>query len=96
MNSKMFSELLESVQEMDAIAQGKSKPARAFHYPNPEVKAIREHTGLSQSRFARLIGVSTRTLENWEQGRCRPTGPARALLKILESDPERAVRALQG
>ncbi|MGH8535674.1 MAG: helix-turn-helix domain-containing protein [Gammaproteobacteria bacterium] len=51
---------------------------------------------MSQSRFARLIGVSTRTLENWEQGRCRPTGPGRALLKILESDPERAVRALHG
>jgi len=96
MNNKMFSELLESVQEMHAIAKGKTKPARAFHYPDPEVKAIREHTGLSQSRFARLIGVSTRTLESWEQGRRRPTGPARALLKIVESDPEGAVRALQG
>lgn len=96
MNSKMFGELVESVQEMDAIVSGKIKPARAFDYPDPEVKAIREHTGLSQSRFARLIGVSTRTLENWEQGRRRPTGPARALLKIVESDPEGAVRALQG
>jgi len=57
---------------------------------------MREHTGLSQSRFARLIGVSTRTLENWEQGRRRPTGPARALLKIVGSDPEGAVRVLRG
>ncbi|MGH8582742.1 MAG: helix-turn-helix domain-containing protein [Gammaproteobacteria bacterium] len=96
MNSKMFTALLESVQEMDVIAKGKSKPARAFRYPDPEVKAIREHTGLSQSRFARLIGVSTYTLENWEQGRRRPTGPARALLKIVESDPEGTIRALQG
>lgn len=55
---------------MDAIVQGKQKPARQFEYPDPEVKAIREKTGLSQARFALLIGVSKRTLENWEQGRC--------------------------
>ncbi len=96
MNDKMFNELLESVQEMDTITKGKKKPARTFQRPEPEVKAIRERTGLSQSRFAQIIGVSKRTLENWEQGRRRPTGPARALLKIVESDPDGALRALHG
>ncbi len=56
---------------------------------------VREKTGLSQNQFATLIGVSKRTLENWEQGRRQPTGPARALLRILDADPAHAVRALQ-
>lgn len=94
MDDSKFKELLESVEEMDAIAQGTQKPSRQFNYPEPEVKAIREKTGLSQSHFAVLIGVSKRTLENWEQGRRHPTGPAKALLKIVDADPEKAIRAL--
>ena len=94
MNKAMFDELLQSVEEMDAVAAGKKKPSRKFEFPDPEVKAIREKTGLSQARFAMLIGVSKRTLENWEQGRRQPTGPAKALLRILDADPKHAVEAL--
>ncbi|MFS1526295.1 NadS family protein [Microbulbifer sp. 2304DJ12-6] len=94
MNKTMFDELLASVQEMDEITAGKKQPARVFEYPEPEVKRIREQTGLSQNQFALLIGVSKRTLENWEQGRRHPTGPAKALLRILEADPEHALKAL--
>jgi putative transcriptional regulator len=94
MDNEMFNELVASVKEMDKIAKGKKAPSRRFEFPEPEVKAIREKTGLSQSRFAMLIGVSKRTLENWEQGRRHPTGPAKALLKILAADTENAVRAL--
>ncbi len=94
--SNMFEELLASVQEMDKITKGKKAAARVTEFPEPEVKAIREKTGLSQIRFAILIGVSKRTLENWEQGRRHPTGPAKALLRILEADPEQAVRTLHG
>lgn len=94
MKEMMFNELLKSVKEMDQIARGKKKASRRFTFKDPEVKAIREETGLSQTQFARLIGVSKRTLENWEQGRRHPTGPARALLKIVESDPKGAVQAL--
>ena len=94
MNKAMFDELVKSVEEMDAIAEGKKKPARKFEFPDPEVKAIREKVGLSQARFAMLIGVSKRTLENWEQGRRHPTGPAKALLRILDADPKHAVEAL--
>ena len=94
MNDEMFNELLESVKEMDKIARGKRRPSRQFALKEPKVKKIREKTGLSQTDFAHLIGVSKRTLENWEQGRRSPTGPARALLKIVETDPEGAVHAL--
>lgn len=96
MNNKMFDELLTSVQEMDSIVKGKKTAGRVTKFPEPEVKMIREKTGLSQARFASLIGVSNRTLENWEQGRRHPTGPAKALLRIVETDPEQALRALHG
>ena len=56
--------------------------------------ALREAAGVSQSEFARLIGVPVKTLQNWEQGRTQPTGPARALLKIVGADPKAAIRAL--
>jgi putative transcriptional regulator len=94
MDKTMFEELLASVGEMDEIARGKKAPSRRFEHPEPQVRVIREKTGLSQSRFASMIGVSKRTLENWEQGRRHPTGPARALLRILDADPRQAVRAL--
>jgi len=94
MNKANFDELLQSVEEMDAIAAGKRKPARKFEFSDPGVKHVREKIGLSQAKFAMLIGVSKRTLENWEQGRRHPSGPAKALLRILDADPKHAVEAL--
>ncbi|OGT72420.1 MAG: transcriptional regulator [Gammaproteobacteria bacterium RIFCSPLOWO2_12_47_11] len=94
MEKKKFEELYASVKEMDEILKGRKRPSRKFVFKEPKVKNIREQTGLSQTDFAHLIGVSRRTLENWEQGRRSPTGPARALLKIVETDPEGALRAL--
>jgi putative transcriptional regulator len=94
MDDKDFNELLASVQEMDNIVKKNAEPSRITEFAEPEVKSIRDKIGLSQTRFAGLIGVSKRTLENWEQGRRHPTGPARALLRILDKDPESAVRAL--
>ncbi|MEC7283200.1 MAG: helix-turn-helix domain-containing protein, partial [Pseudomonadota bacterium] len=67
---------------------------RTTEFAEPQVKAIRAKTGLTQTRFADVLGVSKRTLENWEQGRRHPTGPARALLKILDADPKHALEAL--
>lgn len=95
MKKEMFNELLESVQEMDGIVKGKKKASRSFDYPDPEVKTIRDRLGVSQERFATIIGVSKRTVENWEQGRRHPTGAARSLLRIVEADPEHALRALR-
>lgn len=53
----------------------------------PNVAAIREKVGLSQSRFATLLGVSVRTLQDWEQGRRAPTGAARTLLLVADRNP---------
>ncbi len=88
MNDELFQALLTSVQQADAIINGKAES-------EVEVKAVRAKTGLTQEKFALLVGVSKRTLENWEQGRRHPTGPARALLKILNADPVGAMKALQ-
>lgn len=53
----------------------------------PSVAKIRGRTGLSQSEFAKLIGVSVRTLQEWEQGRRAPSGPARTLLLVADKNP---------
>lgn len=90
----MFDELLASVEQMDAIKKGISEPERKFEFAEPEVRSIRMKIGMTQNKFAALIGVSQRTIENWEQGRRHPTGPARALLKIVDADPERAIKTL--
>jgi putative transcriptional regulator len=53
----------------------------------PSVTSIREKTGLSQVRFAQLLGVSVRTLQDWEQGRRAPSGAAKTLLMIADKNP---------
>ena len=53
----------------------------------PKVQSIRKKTGLSQARFASLLGVSVRTLQDWEQGRRAPSGAARTLLLIAHKNP---------
>ena len=54
----------------------------------PPALAARQRTGLSQARFAELLGVSVRTLQEWEQGRRRPSGAARTLFRVAERHPE--------
>ncbi len=94
MKDTEFNQLLEGVVQADRIMSGKAKPARTTKFDSPQVKMIRDKTGLSQSQFARVVGVSKRTLENWEQGRRQPTGPARALLMIVDADPAHALKTL--
>ena len=74
-------EILEGIRELKA-----GKPGRVITVP--PVAEIREKTGLSQSRFAALLGVSVRTLQDWEQGRRAPSGAARTLLLIAEKNPK--------
>ena len=94
MKTKMFDELLGSIREGGAILRGQKKASRQFVVEAADVRAIRERTALSQSEFADLIGVSVKTLQNWEQDRRRPTGPAAALLRIIAQEPKLAVQAI--
>ena len=94
MKRRMFDQLLQSVKEGGAILRDEGKAARRIVVGSPKVRAIRERTSLSQSEFAGLIGVSVKTLQNWEQDRRRPTGPAVALLKIIAREPKLAVEAI--
>jgi len=73
---------------------GQQKPSRRIVIRSSGVRVIREQTSLSKAEFAQLIGVSVKTLQNWEQDRRRPTGPAAALLRIIEHDPALAVKAI--
>ena len=88
MNDELFNELLESVREGGAILRGEKEPARTFVIEAPDVKRIREQYQLSQSEFAALLGISVKTLQNWEQGRRTPHGSARILLQVAAKHPE--------
>lgn len=70
-------------------------PGRIVHPPKEiDVRAIRRKLHLSQERFARRYGFSVGSVRNWEQGRRRPEGPARILLKVIETDPKVVDKAL--
>ena len=77
-------EILESLREIKRGEHGRVVNV-------PPVDTIRERTGLSQSRFAQLLGVSVRTLQDWEQGRRAPSGAARTLLLIAQKNPKALV-----
>jgi len=94
MKKKDFENLLDGVREKKAIRQGKKRPARVFDVPSIPVKAIREKLKLSQSQFSKMIGVSVRTLQNWEQGSRQPQGSARALLTVAAKEPKAVLAAL--
>jgi len=95
MDKQHFDQLVKGVREMKRHMAGKPiRGARATVVDEPDVRAIRKAADISQSKFAELIGVNVRTLQNWEQRRTRPTGPARALLKIVASNPKSALEAL--
>ena len=76
-------EILQGIGEIEAGKMGRRYTAASF----PIVRT-REKSGLSQSQFAELLGVSARTLQDWEQGRREPSGAAKTLLKVAERYPE--------
>ena len=94
MKDAAFNELCEAVKEGGRILRGVQKPSRAFHVNAVNIKRTRARLHLTQNRFAKLIGVPASTLRNWEQGRTKPDGPARALLTVAEQEPEAVLRAL--
>ena len=96
MKKEMFDELLESVREGGAILRGERQPSRVTRFDEPDVRGLRERHGLSQSKFAVLMGISVGTLRNWEQGRRKPEGSARVLLKVVERHPEAVFEVVSG
>jgi putative transcriptional regulator len=88
MKDDMFNELIASMKEGGAILRGKKKPSRTFIFEPMDVKRIRKGYKLSQSQFAALLGISLSTLQNWEQGRRSPEGPARVLLQVAAKYPK--------
>jgi putative transcriptional regulator len=108
MDTHDFNNLIRGVQEMKAhmagqavegihvttLNRGDDATAQAVTTTAASVSLIRQSAQLTQDQFARLIGVNLRTLQNWEQSRTQPTGPAKALLKIVSANPRAAVAAL--
>ena len=88
MKKEVLEELVESVKQGGAIIKGAMKASRSTEFPDSEVRTVREQYGLSQDKFASLLGISVATLRNWEQGRRRPEGPARVLLRVAAEHPE--------
>ena len=89
MKKELFEELLESVKQAKAIEKGELKAARVVRVnAKADIVRVRGKLGLSQSKFAAILGISADTLQNWEQGRRSPTGPAKVLLKIAAKHPE--------
>jgi putative transcriptional regulator len=95
MDKKEFDSLVKGVKEMRRHMAGKRvRGVRTTRVVVADVQAIRKSANISQAQFAKLIGVNLRTLQNWEQRRTRPTGPALALLKIVAFNPKSAIEAL--
>ncbi len=80
-------EILEGIQEIKKFKAGEIElKTRELKEP-ADPKIIREQLAISQSAFAALMGVSVRTIQDWEQGRRTPSGPAKSLLRIAEQHP---------
>ena len=94
MRKELFEELVASVRQMKEIRAGQRKPSRVTRAEDlgtrdaVDVVALRNQFGLSQAKFAALLGISMGTLQNWEQGRRAPEGPARVLLRVAAAHPE--------
>ena len=94
MKNDDFQLLVASIKEAGEIKSGKKNASSVFEMHAPDIKAVRNSMGMSQSEFALMIGVSARTLQNWEQGRRKPEGPAKALLRVVARNPRAVLDAL--
>lgn len=88
MKDELFDELVASLKEGSAILRGVAPASRTFDIEPVDVKQIRRGYRLTQAEFAAMLGVSLRTLQNWEQGRRVPEGPARVLLQVAARHPQ--------
>lgn len=92
--SKAGQSILRGASEALAYAKG-ARDGFVAHVPDEiDVVAIRKRLGMSQGEFATRFGFKLDALQNWEQGRRRPKGAARAFLRVIEREPEAVQRAL--
>ncbi|RIK91875.1 MAG: transcriptional regulator [Proteobacteria bacterium] len=91
-------EILEGMNQALAFAKGEADVSHyRIHVPRAvDVRAIRSRLGMSQAMFAKTFAVEKRTLQDWEQGRREPQGPARVLLTLIDREPQAVMRALMG
>lgn len=95
MKKAAFNDLLQSVRESGAYLRGDRKAVARVDRISPDsIAAVRSRLGLSQTQFARAFGISLDTLQNWEQGRRKPTGPAKMLLRVAAKHPEAVLEAV--
>ena len=94
MNNKDFQKRVESVKQMGSIMRGEKIPHRRTVLSTVDVKGLRERFSLTQNQFSSMIGVSIKTLQNCEQRRREPEGPAKALLRVVEKEPQAVMNAL--
>ena len=90
-----YDRMKESLEDHLEIAACRAKPSRTFAYSDSDIKDIRSNLKLTQQGMADILGISRATIEHWEYGVRKPTGAARALLRILEREPKAAIRALK-
>jgi putative transcriptional regulator len=95
MKDELFNELVISLKEGKAILIGELPASRMFDIKPVDVKRIRKGYNLTQAEFAAMLGVSLRTLQNWEQGRRVPDGPARVLLQVAARHPEAVIDTIR-
>lgn len=94
MKDNQFQELIESIKHAGEYMHGRRKPSRVFRYSPANVRKIRHQLGLSQNQFALVLHISIDTLQNWEQGRCVPEGPAQVLLNIAAHNPKAVLESI--
>ncbi len=96
MSKRAFGKIKAGLEDAIAIARGEADPSTyRVHVPfEIDVKAIRRKLGMTQAEFARSFGFGLDAVQNWEQGRRRPEGAARAFLKVIDREPDAVRRAL--
>jgi putative transcriptional regulator len=96
--TKAGDRILKAANEALAFAEGTADIASYRIHPvsAPDIRAIRTKTGLSQAMFAKTFALSKRALEEWEQGKRAPSGPALVLLRVIDREPQAVLRALAG
>jgi putative transcriptional regulator len=95
MKKAAFNDLLQAVRDAGRHVRGRRKATVRVDEVSPDsIAAVRARLGFSQAQFARALGISLDTLQNWEQGRRQPTGPARVLLRVAARHPQVVLEAV--